>query len=234
MNISGLDNHLGQSLADCFAGIPEAWLPITDQFTQGRSALIDRVDADAPHVAPADPFRALRYATPEQVRVVLIGQDPYPKPGHAQGLAFSCDIAVPHSMGRSVYPALKQVRPDFKPPRHADLTPWAQQGVLLLNTVLTVRLNDVGSHLNIGWQPFTALLVRALLKQLHPPYFLLWGSQAQNFFAEASAGLVVDSSHVLKARHPSNDFKGEFVAQAAAQFTVLHEALPDIDWWALK
>lgn len=228
------DNTLKHSLRQSFDSIPEAWKPVTDEFRDGRAALIARVDAAAPHAAPSDPFRFLRFAAPQDVRVVLIGQDPYPKPGQAQGMAFSCDVVVPHSMGRSIYPALGAVKPDFVPPKHADLTPWAQQGVLLLNTALTVELNKVGSHLKIGWQSFTALIVRALLQRDNPPHFLLWGKQAQDFFDACAEGLPVDATRVLRARHPSNDFKGEFVAQARAQFETLRGVYPDLDWWALK
>lgn len=228
------DNRLKHSLSVSFQSIPTAWREITDTFEQGRKTLIERVDAAAPNVAPADPFRFLRYAQPDQIRVVLIGQDPYPKLGQAQGMAFSCSIAVPHSMGRSVFPALKAVKPDFVPPQHADLSPWARQGVLLLNTVLTVEIGHPGSHLNIGWQSFTALIVQALLQQRpNPPYFLLWGAQAQGFFDACAEGLPVEAQRVLRARHPSNDFKREFVAQAKEHFEILRKVYPDLDWWAL-
>jgi uracil-DNA glycosylase len=237
LNADLKDNRLKHSLSISFDSIAPSWREITDAFEQGRQALIKRVDAAAPNVAPADPFRFLRYAEPDQVRVVLIGQDPYPKLGQAQGMAFSCSTSVPHSMGRSVFPALKAVKPDFVPPqfphKHADLTPWAKQGVLLLNTVLTVEVGRAGSHLNIGWQSFTALIVRALLERANPPYFLLWGSQAQGFFEACAEGLPLDAHRVLRARHPSNDFKKQFVAQAKEHFEILRRVYPDLDWWAL-
>jgi uracil-DNA glycosylase len=135
---------------------------------------------------------------------------------------------------RNVYKALALAKPGFEPPLHADLTPWAQAGVLLLNTALTVEIGHAGSHLAIGWQAMTGAIVRSLLtRDSDPPHVLLWGKPAQTFFDDAANGVSINPAQVLRARHPSNDYQQQFPAQAAAQFLALSQAYPQIDWWAL-
>ena len=130
-------------------------------------------------IAPADPFRALRFAAPRRVKVVVLGQDPYPKPGHADGLAFSAGhgqagFAAPHLPGAGRGSARVCSRR-----RVWKLDGWARQGVLLLNPTLTIEVGRIGSHMDCGWQALTSEIVKTLCAAQQPPVFLLWGAKAQ-------------------------------------------------------
>lgn len=143
-------------------------------------------------------FRALDLTPPDKVRVVILGQDPYHGPGQAHGLCFSVQPGVP--VPPSLLNIYKELERDLGIPRpsHGFLEPWAQQGVLLLNAVLTVEMGDAGSHQARGWERFTDAVIARVNARDHPVAFLLWGSHAQ----KKAAG--VDSQHlVLKAPHPS-------------------------------
>ncbi|WP_231562517.1 uracil-DNA glycosylase [Sphingomonas sp. 35-24ZXX] len=143
-------------------------------------------------------FRALDLTPPEKVRVVILGQDPYHGPGQAHGLCFSVQPGVP--VPPSLLNIYKELERDLGIPRpsHGFLEPWAQQGVLLLNAVLTVEMGDAGSHQGRGWERFTDAVIARVNALDHPVAFLLWGSHAQ----KKAAG--VDNRHlVLKAPHPS-------------------------------
>ena len=144
-------------------------------------------------------FSAFSLTPPESVRVVILGQDPYHEPGQAHGLAFSVKdgTRLPPSL-RNIY---RELESDLgvTPPASGDLTRWAQQGVLLLNTVLTVEAGAANSHKDLGWQEFTDAVVAAVAKLPQPVAFLLWGSQAQKK-APAAVGspyprLVIQSPH---------------------------------------
>ncbi|MBB5871589.1 uracil-DNA glycosylase [Allocatelliglobosispora scoriae] len=146
-----------------------------------------------------DLFTALRYFEPAGTRVLILGQDPYFKPGQAHGLSFSVrpGVSVPPSL-RNVY---KELQDDLgvTPPSNGDLTPWAQQGVLLLNAVLTVRSGTPNSHAGKGWEEFTDGIIRAVNDSPYRVVFVLWGS-----YARKKAPLVTNSQHVvLEAGHPS-------------------------------
>lgn len=139
-------------------------------------------------------------ATPfEQVKVVVLGQDPYHGPGQAQGLSFSVPegVKIPPSL-RNIY---KELVDDIgiTMPEHGNLQTWAEQGVLLLNATLTVEQANAGSHQNKGWETFTDAVIAALNEQREGLVFLLWGSYAQK------KGRIIDNSKhlVLKAPHPS-------------------------------
>ena len=151
--------------------------------------------------APRDQFNAFMACDFDQVRVVILGQDPYPTPGHAHGLAFSVMPSVPKLPGslRNIYKELKDDL-DIEPPAHGCLTQWSDQGVLLLNTVLTVRAGEPASHSKRGWEEFTGAAIRALATRRSDLIFMLWGNAAQQ------RGKLIDpsSSHlVLTAKHPS-------------------------------
>ena len=141
-------------------------------------------------------FAALKTVDPVDVRVVILGQDPYHGPGQANGLAFAVGAQV------GVPPSLRNIFLEVgKNPLQADRTlhSWASQGVLLLNTVLTVRAGEPASHKGQGWEEFTDTVIQELNKLKHPIAFLLWGSQAA-----AKQPMVTSSHHlVLKAPHPS-------------------------------
>ena len=144
-------------------------------------------------------FRALDLTPLDQVRVVILGQDPYHGPGQAHGLAFSVrpGVRVPPSLV-NIYKEL-QADLGIAPARHGFLEHWARQGVLLLNTSLTVEQGQAASHKGRGWEDFTDAVIRLVAARAQPCAFLLWGSHAQK-----KAGFVDGSRHlVLKAPHPS-------------------------------
>jgi uracil-DNA glycosylase len=146
-----------------------------------------------------DLFAAFRLCPPSYTRVLILGQDPYHKAGQAHGLSFSVrpGVAVPPSL-RNVY---KELRDDLgvTPPPNGDLTPWAKQGVLLLNAVLTVREGKPASHAEKGWEQFTDAAIKAVNDLPHRVVFVLWGA-----YARKKASLVRNSQHVvLEAGHPS-------------------------------
>ena len=147
-------------------------------------------------------FAALEACAPDEVRVVILGQDPYPTPGHANGLAFSVapGVALPRSLA-NIY---KELRTDIgTTPATGDLSHWAAQGVLLLNTVLTVPAGQADGHKALGWQALTAQVLARLDDR--PRAFLLWGRKAQALATRLTADrhLVIETAHPspLSARH---------------------------------
>ena len=145
-----------------------------------------------------DIFRAL-YLTPyKETKVVILGQDPYHNPGEAMGLAFSVKkgVRIPPSLRnifQELYSDLGVV------PETSDLTDWAKQGVLLLNSVLTVRENKPGSHKIYGWEKFTDAIISKLNEKNEPVIFVLWGS-----YARSKKTLITNSKHlILESVHPS-------------------------------
>jgi uracil-DNA glycosylase len=216
-------------LPQAFASLPAAWAAALPGWTDTlRSDVIRRVravSAERP-IAPEDPFRALRFGGPDAVKVVVFGQDPYPKPGHADGLAFSAGHGKPASL-RRIFQVLAEDKPGFAPPAVWRLDSWARQGVLLLNPTLTIEVGRIGSHMACGWQALTSQIVQMLCKRQHPPVFLLWGDKAQRFFDQARpAGAVV---RALKTRHPSNDMQRKFMSEGR-QFLQTADL---VNWWAL-
>ena len=145
-------------------------------------------------------FAALGLTPPEQVRVVILGQDPYHEPGQAHGLSFSVPegMPLPKSLG-NIY---KELAADLQttPPKTGCLTAWGEQGVLLLNSVLTVEAHRAGSHRAFGWERFTDAVITATNSLPQPIAFLLWGSYAQK--KEALIGTEAPRL-VLKSAHPS-------------------------------
>lgn len=144
-------------------------------------------------------FAALQATDFDKVKVVILGQDPYHGPNQAHGLAFSVrkGVAIPPSL-RNIYQELKNDL-GVAPPNHGDLTGWAKQGVLLLNSVLTVESGRAGSHQNRGWEFFTDQVIRALEKDREHLVFVLWGSYAQK-----KAQFIDRSKHfVIECVHPS-------------------------------
>ncbi|AEC18085.1 uracil-DNA glycosylase [Gallibacterium anatis] len=148
----------------------------------------------------ADVFNAFRYTEFDQVKVVILGQDPYHGPNQAHGLAFSVrpNVQIPPSL-QNIYKELSQDIAGFQIPNHGYLVDWAQQGVLLLNTVLTVEQGKAHSHANFGWETFTDHVIATLNQHTQGLVFLLWGSHAQK------KGQFIDRQKhcVLTAPHPS-------------------------------
>ena len=214
-------------LAAAFASLPPAWAAVLPGWTPEKLTAVRRsvesVSGERP-IAPDDPFRALRLVAPGDVKVVVIGQDPYPTAGHADGLAFSAGKGRPRSLAR-VFEVLAADRPDFRPPEVWKLDGWARHGVLLLNPVLTVEVGRSGSHMDCGWQALTLEIVGLLSRRDNPPVFLLWGAKAQSFWASARPG----EARALTTRHPSYDFQRTFMAEGSH-----FEATADlVDWWAI-
>jgi len=148
----------------------------------------------------SDVFNAFNLTPFNEVKVVILGQDPYHGANQAHGLSFSVQkgVAIPPSL-RNIYKELQADVPGFKIPTDGDLSSWAKQGVLLLNSTLTVRSNQPGSHQKMGWEQFTDQAIRALSEQREGLVFMLWGRHAQ-----AKASLIDPTKHVvLTAAHPS-------------------------------
>lgn len=146
-----------------------------------------------------DIFNALKYTPYEKVKAVILGQDPYHGPGQAHGLCFSVKKGVvPPPSLQNIFKEL-QVDLGCSVPEHGELTDWARQGVLLLNTVLTVRQGQPNSHRPLGWEIFTDRVISLLNEAPQPIVFLLWGANAK-----AKKSLLTNPSHlVLTAAHPS-------------------------------
>ena len=217
-------------LNDAFAKMPATWrAALTGWTAQAQAEVVACVAAvsGGDEIAPPDPFRALRLLAPDAVKVVVFGQDPYPRPGHADGLAFSAGHGKPVSL-RRIFEIMKADRPGWQPPERWVLDDWARQGVLMLNPVLTVEVGSAGSHMDCGWQALTSDIVRVLATRAAPPTFLLWGKPAQAFFdAACPAGA---HPRVLRARHPSHDFKREFMADGS-HFAATADL---VDWWRFE
>lgn len=147
-----------------------------------------------------DVFNAFKLTAFDDIKVVILGQDPYHGEGQAHGLCFSVKpgIKTPPSLV-NMYKELSQDIPGFQLPNHGYLQRWAEQGVLLLNTVLTVEQGQAHSHAKIGWETFTDKVIKVISDVQQNVVFLLWGSHAQR------KGSVIDQSkhHVLSAPHPS-------------------------------
>ncbi|QXU44025.1 uracil-DNA glycosylase [Pedobacter sp. D749] len=178
-----------------------------------------------------DIFNALNTTPFDQVKVVILGQDPYHGVGQAHGLSFSVQrgVTVPPSL-KNIYKELETDIEGFKTPNHGNLTHWAEQGVLLLNATLTVRASEAGSHQNQGWEIFTDEIIKALSQKREHIVFLLWGKYAQQ-----KASLIDQKKHyVLTAAHPSpfsayNGFFGSKHFSKANQLLVQNNLKP-IDW----
>ncbi|MBB5174143.1 uracil-DNA glycosylase [Texcoconibacillus texcoconensis] len=175
-------------------------------------------------------FNALHSTSYENTKVVILGQDPYHGPGQAHGLSFSVQpgVKIPPSL-KNIY---KELQADLgcPIPEHGYLQKWADQGVLLLNAVLTVRMKEPNSHKDIGWETFTDRVISALNERHHPVVFLLWGRHAQN-----KASFIDDRRHyVFRSPHPS-PFSANRGFFGSRPFSKTNEVLQElgsepIDW----
>jgi uracil-DNA glycosylase len=193
-------------LTPAFEGIHPAWIPIL--LSKRLEPLLKHIDTELyqqfsleKRIYPqaSDIFKALRFVSPEDIKVVILGQDPYHGVGEAMGLSFSVPpaIRIPPSL-RNIYK--EQVSDlNISSPNNGDLTHWAQQGVLLLNSVLTVEADQAGSHAKLGWQTVSDELIDAV-NRLNPAcVFMLWGN-----WAKLKAERIDSARHlILSAAHPS-------------------------------
>ena len=183
-------------------------------------------------VFPSDDqvFAALSYFSPTETSVVILGQDPYHEHGQAHGLSFSVqpNIAIPPSL-RNIF-AERENDIGLQPPVHGTLTQWAQQGVLLLNTSLTVREGVAGSHAKKGWEAITDQIIRIVNDNTERCVFILWGAHAQ-----AKKKLITQGHHaVLEAPHPSplSAYRGFFGSSPFSRTNALLQEAgrAPIDW----
>ncbi|HSQ52069.1 MAG TPA: uracil-DNA glycosylase [Nitrospiraceae bacterium] len=187
--------------------IPPDWRSLLKEETlkpyyQALDEFLERELANGQMILPArkDSFNALAATSYDQVRVVLVGQDPYPTPGHAHGLCFSVQPTVrplPHSL-QNVF---RELHDDVgcRIPNNGYLLPWARQGVLMLNTVLTVRASEANSHQGRGWERFTDCVIALVAAKQTRVVFVLWGREAQK-----KRTLITQSHHtVIATAHPS-------------------------------
>ena len=177
-----------------------------------------------------DIFNALKATPYSAVRAVILGQDPYHGPGQAHGMCFSVRKGV--EPPPSLVNIFRELKDDlgFDPPNHGCLQKWADNGVLLLNTVLTVRAESPNSHKGQGWEIFTDNIIRKLNERPQPIVFILWGANAKS-----KEALITDKKHfIIKSAHPSplsayNGFFGSRPFSAANNFLVSH-GLEPVDW----
>lgn len=218
------------------AGLPESWQRALEgefaapYFHELKDFLVqERREGNIFPPAP-DVFNALRFTPLEDVKVLILGQDPYHRPGQAHGLSFSVrpGVTVPPSL-RNIYKELAADLPGFTPPRHGYLRSWAEQGTLLLNAVLTVREGQANSHANRGWEHFTDAVIRAVNDRPERVVFVLWGA-----YARKKRKLITGPQHVvIESAHPSPLSEAKFFG--SRPFSQVNAALEEagrgaIDW----
>lgn len=184
------------------------------------------------HIYPNmyDIFNALKYTSYSDVKAVILGQDPYHQPGQAHGLCFSVKKGTP--LPPSLQNIYKELQNDLgiPPASHGELISWAKNGVLLMNTVLTVRESQPNSHKNKGWEIFTDRVIELLNKRQKPMVFILWGANARS-----KAKLITNRNHlILQSAHPSplSAYNGFFGSRHFSQTNAFLEehGIEPIDW----
>lgn len=201
-----------------------------EYYLQLRKFLVDEYNQNTVYPNMHDIFNALRYTAYKDTHVLLLGQDPYHGPGQAHGLCFSVKKGV------TPPPSLKNIYKELADelgctiPEHGELTKWTTQGVLMLNTCLTVRRSQPNSHSGKGWEILTDKIISLINEKEEPVVFLLWGRNAQN-----KEKLITNPNHlILKCAHPSpfsayNGFFGCNHFKMTNQFLKEH-GLKEIDW----
>lgn len=172
-----------------------SWVPVLEPVEQDLAAIGDRLRAETRPWLPAGEQILRAFAQPlEDVRVLIVGQDPYPTPGHPVGLSFSVAPDV-RPIPRSLQNIYKELVADLgvPTPSSGDLTPWTQQGVMLLNRVLTVRAGEAGSHRGIGWETITDAAIAALAQR--DIVAILWGRDAQTLTPALGSVEIIASAH---------------------------------------
>lgn len=191
---------------------------------------IPDIDGEA-YPPPIDRYRALEMLAPEEVNVIILGQDPYHGQGEAHGLAFSVPDGV--KMPPSLRNIFRELAEDLKIPQPmtTDLSRWVKQGVLLLNTSLTVAPGNPGSHANMGWKRVTDSIISALANSDKPRVFVLWGKHAQG----KRALIEKNESHlILESAHPSplSVYRGFLGSKPFSQINqwLAKQGRKEIDW----
>lgn len=187
----------------------DAWFELAPpNVVESTKRLLDEVErmrgSETVYPAQGNILNALAHTPPRNVRAVILGQDPYHGPGQAMGLSFS--VPAGHRLPPSLRNIYKELSGDLgcPAPRSGDLTSWADQGVLLLNTVLTVREHAAGSHAKLGWQTLTSWVVEACAGFARPVVFLAWGRPSVGLITEACARAAnTGNAYVLASTHPS-------------------------------
>ncbi len=170
-----------------------------DYYLRLRSILANEYKTQTIYPNMYDIFNALKYTSYSDVKAVILGQDPYHGPGQAHGLCFSVKKGVePPPSLKNIFKEIKDEL-GIEPPNHGELTAWTKQGVLLLNTVLTVRAGQANSHKGLGWESFTDKVIELLNERNKPMVFLLWGANARQ-----KTTLITNPAHlILSCAHPS-------------------------------
>jgi uracil-DNA glycosylase len=211
------------------SGWAEALSPVAGDIAAMGDWLRSEV-ASGRHYLPAgaNVLRAFRYPLAD-VRVLIVGQDPYPTPGHPIGLSFAVERDV-RPVPRSLQNIYKELRSDLgvEPPPHGDLTAWSEHGIMLLNRVLTVRPGAAGSHRGVGWERVTEHAIRALVARGTPLVAILWGRDAANLRP------LLGTTPVITSPHPSplsadRGFFGSKPFSRANELLVEQGAQP-VDW----
>ncbi|WP_243387152.1 uracil-DNA glycosylase [Bacillus kexueae] len=211
------------------------WEQLKDQFEQPyyqslREFLKREYEEHTVYPNMYDIFNALHFTPFEDVKVVILGQDPYHGPNQAHGLSFSVKPGVSHPPSlRNIFLELQQDL-GYEPPNHGYLVKWAKQGVLLLNTVLTVRRGEANSHKGKGWELFTDEVIRKLNARPKPIVFILWGRHAQ-----AKKEMIDTTRHfIIESPHPSpfSANRGFFGSRPFSKTNAILKELneTEIDW----
>jgi uracil-DNA glycosylase len=216
--------------------LPSDWHPLLAQeldkpyFRNLRKFLKDEQQSHIIYPPEKDIFRALELTPYKEVNVLLLGQDPYPGANQAHGLCFSVRPGIkPPASLRNIFKEL-QTDVGFRIPNHGYLASWAEQGILMINAVLTVRAGEPNSHKGMGWENFTDTIISRVSERESPVVFVLWGAYAQK-----KIKLIDSDRHtIIKSAHPSplsarNGFFG------SRPFSAINKALrvagkPEIDW----
>lgn len=201
-----------------------------DYFKELKRMIETEYKTTSIHPAYEDVFAALHYTPFASTKVVILGQDPYHGKNQAHGLSFSVRTGnrIPPSL-RNIYKELKEDL-GVQPPDHGSLYSWAEQGVLLLNDVLTVREGEANSHRGLGWETFTDIVIQALNERKKPVVFFLWGKHAQRkgSFINREKHLVLTSSHPS----PFAAHKGFFGSRPFSQANTFlsNNGMSPVDW----
>jgi len=204
--------------------VHSSWLPVLEPLRNDINAVLSHIDVKTVSPGEEDIFRAFLQPLPE-IRCVIIGQDPYPTPGHAHGLAFSTNSSV-KTLPKSLQNVFIELASDIgnPAPRSGDLSAWSAQGVMLLNRVLTTEIGSANAHATIGWQKITDAVARELGSR--DVVAILWGRHAQE--------LAAHFTYRIESSHPSplSSYRGFFGSKpfSRANHILTSQGKSTIDW----